>query len=75
MTGERILSQIEPHPSHSPHAGLLLPRTEQLVKRVGSLPTGAIVSPDGFVAICRNFLHGAEVPNAFGSVFNYLRIK
>ena len=37
--------RMEPYRSHFPHAGLLLPHTETLVKRVLHLPTGTGVSP------------------------------
>jgi dTDP-4-amino-4,6-dideoxygalactose transaminase len=35
--------RMEPYRSYFPHAGLLLPRTEELTKRVMSLPTGTAV--------------------------------
>jgi dTDP-4-amino-4,6-dideoxygalactose transaminase len=44
--------KMEPYRSYFPHAGLLLPRTEQLVQRVLVLPTGATVSQDDILAVC-----------------------
>ncbi len=38
--------QMEPYRSYFPHAGLVLPETERLVKRVFSLPTGTAVNPE-----------------------------
>ena len=35
---------MEPYRSYFPHAGLVLPETEKMVKRVLSLPTGTAVS-------------------------------
>ena len=44
--------RMEPYRSYFPHAGLLLPETERLVKRVMSLPTGTAVGPDDIATIC-----------------------
>ena len=44
--------RMEPYASHFPHAGLLLPETERLVKRVMTLPTGSAVDPDQISQIC-----------------------
>jgi dTDP-4-amino-4,6-dideoxygalactose transaminase len=44
--------QMEPYRSYFPHAGLLLPETERLTKRVMSLPTGTAVGPKEISAIC-----------------------
>ncbi len=56
--------RMEPYKSHFPHAGLLLPRTEQLSQRVLVLPTGTAVSPDDIRGICSiirtALLHSAE---------------
>lgn len=45
--------RMEPYRSYFPHAGLMLPDTEELVKRVLILPTGTAVNPDDISAICR----------------------
>lgn len=44
--------QMEPYRSYFPHAGLLLPRTEQLVKKVMSLPTGTTIGESEIAEIC-----------------------
>lgn len=44
--------RMEPYRSYFPHAGLLLPHTESLSKRVLSLPTGTAVDPDDIIKIC-----------------------
>ena len=44
--------RMEPYRSYFPHAGLLLPETERLVKRVLSLPTGTAIGPDEIATIC-----------------------
>ncbi|MFC2023730.1 DegT/DnrJ/EryC1/StrS family aminotransferase [Chloroflexota bacterium] len=43
---------IEPYRSHFPHAGLLLPSTQQLAQQVVSLPTGTAVGAEEVEAIC-----------------------
>ena len=45
--------RMEPYRSYFPHAGLLLPETERLVKRVLSLPTGTAVGPGEISQICQ----------------------
>lgn len=45
--------RMEPYKSYFPHAGLLLPHTEQLVQRVMTLPTGTAVSEADIVKICQ----------------------
>lgn len=45
--------RMEPYHSYSPQAGLLLPETEQLVKRVLSLPTGTAVGSSEISKICQ----------------------
>jgi dTDP-4-amino-4,6-dideoxygalactose transaminase len=45
--------RMEPYRSYSPHAGLLLPETEKMVKRVLSLPTGTAIGPDEVHQICQ----------------------
>lgn len=57
--------RMEPYRSYFPHAGLLLPETERLTKRILVLPTGTAVGPGEIRTICRiiRFVvsHGAEV--------------
>lgn len=45
--------QMDPYRSCFPHAKLLLPETEKLVKRVLSLPTGTGVVPEEIIKICQ----------------------
>lgn len=45
--------RMEPYRSYFPNAGLLLPETERLAKRVLSLPTGTAVSREDVRVICR----------------------
>lgn len=45
--------RMEPYRSYFPHAGLVLPETERLVKRVLSLPTGTSIGRDQIMIICR----------------------
>lgn len=45
--------RMEPYRSYFPHAGLMLPETEKLVKRVLSLPTGTAVSSEEIQKICQ----------------------
>ncbi len=45
--------RMEPYRSYFPHAGLLLPETERLTKRVLVLPTGTAVGPDEIRQICQ----------------------
>lgn len=44
--------RMEPYRSYFPHASLVLPETERLVKRVLSLPTGTAVGPEEIEKIC-----------------------
>lgn len=44
--------RMEPYRSFFPHAGLLLPNTERLVRQVVSLPTGTAIGPDAIIKIC-----------------------
>jgi dTDP-4-amino-4,6-dideoxygalactose transaminase len=44
--------RMEPYRSYFPHAGLLLPETEELVKRVLILPTGTAAESDAIFTIC-----------------------
>jgi dTDP-4-amino-4,6-dideoxygalactose transaminase len=45
--------RMEPYRSYFPHAGVLLPETEQLVTRVLILPTGTSISAGDVSAVCR----------------------
>jgi dTDP-4-amino-4,6-dideoxygalactose transaminase len=45
--------RMEPYRSYFPNAGLLLPHTEALTKRVMCLPTGTTVSPEMIDTVCR----------------------
>ncbi len=45
--------RMEPYRSYFPHAGLLLPRTEELCERVLVLPTGTAIGPQEIQGICR----------------------
>jgi dTDP-4-amino-4,6-dideoxygalactose transaminase len=57
--------RMEPYRSYFPHAGLLLPETDMLVRRVVSLPTGTAVGPDEIDEICQVIrmvvAHGREL--------------
>ena len=57
--------RMEPYRSYFPHAGLLLPETENLVANILSLPTGTAVSSTELSAVCQitKFiaLHAEEV--------------
>jgi dTDP-4-amino-4,6-dideoxygalactose transaminase len=57
--------RMEPYRSYFPHAGLVLPETEKLVKRVLSLPTGTAVGLDEIKKICQiirlSVLNGLEI--------------
>jgi dTDP-4-amino-4,6-dideoxygalactose transaminase len=44
--------RMEPYRSFFPHAGLLLPHTERLVRQVMSLPTGTAVGEEEIRGIC-----------------------
>lgn len=44
--------RMEPYRSYFPHAGLLLPETERLTRRVLVLPTGTAVGPDDITKLC-----------------------
>ncbi len=45
--------RMEPYRSYFPHAGLLLPNTEHLVKRVLCLPTGTAIGREEISKICQ----------------------
>ncbi len=57
--------RMEPYRSYFPHAGLLLPVTEQLTQRVMTLPTGTAVTTKDVSRICQliRFVstHSAEI--------------
>mgnify|MGYP001615757595 FL=1 len=57
--------RMEPYRSYFPHAGLLLPETEKLVKRVLSLPTGTGLGMDEIGKVCQIIRfaveHGDEI--------------
>ena len=44
--------EMEPYRSLFPHAGLLLPETERIAKRVMALPTGTTIGKDEIHTIC-----------------------
>jgi dTDP-4-amino-4,6-dideoxygalactose transaminase len=56
---------MEPYRSYFPHAGLLLPETEALARRVLILPTGTGVDEESIGAVCRLIrqvvAHGKEL--------------
>lgn len=45
--------RMEPYRSYYPHAGLLLPKTEELLQKVLCLPTGTAVDSGAINAICQ----------------------
>ncbi|MEW6112198.1 MAG: DegT/DnrJ/EryC1/StrS family aminotransferase [Thermodesulfobacteriota bacterium] len=57
--------RMEPYRSYFPHAGLLLPTTENVCREVLSLPTGEAVGPEEIAIICDivrlALSHAAEV--------------
>ena len=65
--------RMEPYRSYFPHAGLVLPETEKLVKRVLSLPTGTAVGSDEIREICQIIrlavLHGLETAERMSGAF------
>ena len=62
--------RMEPYRSYFPHAGLLLPETEQLVHRVLLLPTGTAVGREEISEICKIIrlavTHARDVREMFG---------
>jgi len=44
--------RMEPYRSFFPHAGLLLPETERLARRIVVLPTGTAIGEEEISAIC-----------------------
>lgn len=57
--------RMEPYRSYFPHAGLLLPETDRLARRVLSLPTGTGVRPEAISRTCQIIsfvcLHAREI--------------
>ena len=45
--------RMEPYRSFQPNAGLLLPETEKLTRRILCLPTGTTIEPETISRICR----------------------
>jgi dTDP-4-amino-4,6-dideoxygalactose transaminase len=45
--------QMEPYRSYFPHAGLLLPETENMTQKVMQLPTGTAIGDEEIQAICQ----------------------
>ena len=64
--------RMEPYRSFFPHARLLLPETEKLVKRVLVLPTGTAVAIEEIKAICQiirlAILQSEEVRRRLGAI-------
>lgn len=59
--------RMEPYRSYLPHAGLLLPVTEEVLDKVLALPTGTAISPSDIGRICqviRYAVTNAEQVNA-----------
>lgn len=44
--------KMEPYRSYFPHAGLLLPHTEEVARRVIVLPTGTAMGPQEILGVC-----------------------
>jgi len=65
--------RMEPYRSYFPHAGLVLPETEKLTRRVLSLPTGTAVGPDEIRGICQilrvAILNSAEAMERMAGIF------
>ena len=57
--------RMEPYRSFFPHAGLLLPETERLARRIVVLPTGTAIGEEEISGICGILrllaAHGQEV--------------
>jgi dTDP-4-amino-4,6-dideoxygalactose transaminase len=64
--------RMEPYRSYFPHAGLLLPETEKLTKRVMCLPTGTTIQNEDIDLVCGliHFVvrHGAEVSHKISTL-------
>jgi dTDP-4-amino-4,6-dideoxygalactose transaminase len=63
--------RMEPYRSYFPHAGLLLPETENLAGKALSLPTGTAVSSEEITGVCQivRFMaeHGEEIGTRWAS--------
>jgi dTDP-4-amino-4,6-dideoxygalactose transaminase len=57
--------QMEPYRSYFPHAGLMLPETNRIVRRLITLPTGTAISSDDITRLCQIMRlvasHGREI--------------
>jgi dTDP-4-amino-4,6-dideoxygalactose transaminase len=64
--------RMEPYRSYFPQAGLLLPETEKLTKRIMCLPTGTTIQNEDIDLICEliHFVirHGAEVSHKISTL-------
>ena len=76
LTTENVLARryfypgchrMEPYRSYFPHAGLLLPHTEELCERVLVLPTGTAIGPDDIQVDLRNYQNGTGLPRGMQS--------
>ncbi len=65
---------MEPYRSYFPHAGLLLPVTNDLSQRILAMPTGTAISPEDVEKIAQIMhfviVHSAEVLERFESIQN-----
>jgi len=65
--------RMEPYRSYFPHAGLVLPETEKLTRRVLSLPTGTAVGANEIRGICQilrvAILNSAEAMERMAGIF------
>ncbi len=56
---------MEPYRSYFPHARLMLPETEKIVRRLLALPTGTAVEPEDITGVCQIIRlvveHGADI--------------
>lgn len=57
--------QMEPYRSYFPHAGLMLPETNRIVRKLITLPTGTAISSDDIIKLCQIIRlvasHGREI--------------
>ncbi|MBV8864943.1 MAG: DegT/DnrJ/EryC1/StrS family aminotransferase [Acidobacteriaceae bacterium] len=82
LTAENVLARryffpgchrMEPYRSYFPHAGLLLPHTEELCNRVLVLPTGTAIGQNEIHAICGIIRTALAYPNKCKTLLNNLR--
>lgn len=63
--------RMEPYRSYFPHAGLLLPETERLVRGLVTLPTGTAIACSDIKGICHiirlALIHGREIEQRLSS--------